>query len=213
MKILEYELLTENELLTNLKKTRLRGFGQAELYRTATLEILEVDPLALVPAQRFVLVDTVRSIIELSEAFSVHGIDVFALRGGIRFWLEGSDPRRDAPIPFIPPVVEESLEPDGRTVLLINDGIHRVYAARKLGRGINIVLARNVPVEYPYYAYALPDGWASVEELSELRDGYQKKEYRIPDNYKSLFREFNKVDMLEGVQQQRKQTNPGHLMP
>ncbi len=65
-------------------------------------------------------------------------------------------------------MIEESIEADGSKVLLINDGIHRVYAARKRGRKLNVVLARNVPAEYPYYAYALPDGWAQVVELAEL---------------------------------------------
>ena len=93
--------------------------------------------------------------------------------------------------------------------VLINDGIHRVYAARKRGRKINVVLARNVPSEYPYYAYALEDGWAQVRELAELQEGYQKKEYRNPENYKALFRDFNAV--FEGVQKQRPLTNPAHL--
>ena len=76
-------------------------------------------------------------------------------------------------------------------------------------RKINVVLARNVPPEYPYYAYALSDGWAHVEELEELREGYQKKEYRNPENYKALFRDFNEI--FEGVQKQRPRSNPAHL--
>ena len=90
------------------------------------------------------------------------------LRGALLFWPEGSDPTNDPPIPFLPPVIEESIERDGTKVLLINDGIHRVYAARKRGRKINVVLARNVPAEYPYYAYALPQGWAQVDELAGI---------------------------------------------
>jgi hypothetical protein len=119
------------------------------------------------------------------------------------------DAASEAPVPLLPPVIEESREPDGRTVLLINDGIHRVFAARKLGRRINVVLARNVPAQYPYYAYPLDSGWAGVEEIDQLTDGYKKKDYRIPDNYKSLFRDFNAV--FEGVQKQRKRTNPADL--
>jgi hypothetical protein len=108
-------------------------------------------------------------------------------------------------------VIEESVERDGSTVLLINDGIHRVYAARKRGRKINVVLARNVPPQYPYYAYALPEGWACVEELNELREGYQKKEYRNPENYKALFRDFNEI--FEGVQKQRQTVTPSTGAP
>ena len=194
MKILNFKQISEAELLRRLKTTKLRGFDQAEVYRDASLELLEgVDPDALAPAQKFVLADGVSCIVEIGEAFAGMGIDIFSLRGALLFWPEGSDPERDAPIPFLPPIVEESKEPDGRTVLLINDGLHRVFAARKLGRRLNVVLARSVPSNYPYYAFALNDGWTSVEELPELPDNYQKKEYRMPDNYKALFRDFNTV--------------------
>jgi hypothetical protein len=210
MNIVKYEVLTEAELLGRLKRTRLRGFDRAEVYRDASLEILEqADPVSLVPAQRYVLSEGVQAILDVADAFLPHGIDAFALRGALLFWPEGSDPDGDPPIPFLPPVIEESVERNGGKVLLINDGIHRVYAARKRGRKINVVLARNVPAEYPYYAYALADGWAQVHELAELQEGYQKKEYRNPENYKALFRDFNEV--FEGVQKQRARTNPANL--
>lgn len=210
MRILKYDVLPEPELLGRLKQTRLRGFDGAEVYRDASLEILEqADPAALVPAQRYVLSEGVQAILDVADAFLARGIDAFALRGALLFWPEGSDPERDSPIPFLPPVIEESVERDGSRVLLINDGIHRVYAARKRGRKINVVLARNVPAEYPYYAYALEDGWAQVSELMELEEGYQKKEYRNPENYKALFRDFNAI--FEGVQKQRARTNPANL--
>ncbi len=208
MKIQKYELLPEAELLARLKKTRLRGFDRAEVYRDASLEVSTVDTNDLTPAQRYVLADGVQTILDVADAFAPLGIDVFALRGALLFWPEGAD-AAEAPIPFLPPVIEESTEADGRKVLLINDGIHRVYAARKRGRDLNVVLARNVPADYPYYAYALPDGWAQVEELAELTEGYQKKAYRNPDNYKALFRDFNEI--FDGIQKQRPRTNPGHL--
>jgi len=208
MQITKYDLLAEAELLSRLKRTRLRGFDRAEVYRDATLEVVEVDPESLTPAQRYVLQEGVQAILDVADAFEPRGIDVFALRGALLFWPEGSDPD-GPPIPFLPPVIEESIERDGRKILLINDGIHRVYAARKRGRKLNVVLARNVPAEYPYYAYALPDGWAQVDELAELQEGYQKKEYRNPENYKALFRDFNEI--FEGVQKQRPRSNPAHL--
>lgn len=158
----------------------------------------------LVPPQRYVLKDGVQTILDLAEAFAKKGIDIFSLRGVLLFWLEGSDPDIDQPIPFLPPVVEMSWEPDGRLVQLVNDGMHRVYAAIKSRRNINIVLVSNVPKQFPYYAYALPNGWEQVEEIPELTDGYKKKEYRNPENYKALFRDFNEI--FDGVQKQRKQT-------
>lgn len=208
MKIAKYELLPESELLARLKKTRLRGFDRAEVYRDAKLEIAEIDTGDLVPAQRYVLADGVQTILDIADAFAPLGIDVFQLRGALFFWPGGVD-TDSSPIPFLPPIIEESIEGDGRKVLLINDGIHRVFAARKRGRTLNVVIARNVPLEFPYYAYALPDGWKQVEELSELTEGYQKKAYRNPENYKALFRDFNEI--FEGVQKQRPKTNPGFL--
>ncbi|MEO5925486.1 MAG: hypothetical protein ABIR70_16820 [Bryobacteraceae bacterium] len=208
MKIQKYELLPESELLARLKKTRLRGFDRAEVYRDASLEVASVDTNDLTPAQRYVLADGVQTILDVADAFEPMGVDVFALRGALLFWPEGAD-LGEAPIPFLPPVIEESTEADGGKVLLINDGIHRVYAARKRGRKLNVVLARNVPAEYPYYAYALPDGWQQVVELAELTEGFQKKAYRNPDNYKALFRDFNEI--FEGIQKQRQRTNPDHL--
>jgi hypothetical protein len=206
MHIVKHEILPEADLLSRLKQTRLRGFDRAQVYRDATLEIApQVSTDTLTPAQRYVLKEGVENILNLADAFEPKGLDIFALRGALLFWLEGSED----PIPFLPPLIEESHEPDGRTVLIINDGIHRVYAARKRNLPINVVVARNVPREYPYYAYALPEGWAQVEELDELTEGYQKKAYRNPDNYKALFRDFNEI--FEGVQKQRPRTNPAHL--
>jgi len=206
MRILKYETFSEQELLARLKRTRLRGHGQPEIYAEASLELIEqADPRMLAPAQRYVLAPDLNSILSLYEQFERRGIDIFALEGGLLFWRD----EEEGPIPLIPPVIEESVEPDGRRVQLINDGIHRVYCARKLGRRINVVVARGVPPEYPYYAYALQGGWDEVAELSELPDGFQKKEYRDAQNYKALFRDFNAV--LPGVQKQRKRSNPEHL--
>lgn len=208
MKIAKYELVPEEDLLTRLKKTRLRGFDRAEVYKDANLSIVNVDTDELAPAQRYVLVDGVQTILDIADAFEPLGVDVFSLKGGLLFWLEG-DNLSGSPIPFLPPMIEESVEQDGNKVLIINDGIHRVFAARKRGRKLNVVLARNVPLEYPYYAYAHPTGWAGVDELMELTEGYQKKAYRNPDNYKALFRDFNEI--FEGIQKQRKQSNPAHI--
>jgi hypothetical protein len=39
--------------------------------------------------------------------------------------------------------------------------------------------------------------------------GFQKKEYRDPQNYKALFRQFN--ELFPGVQKDRVKSNPAHL--
>ena len=48
-----------------------------------------------------------------------------------------------------------------------------------------------------------------VAELEELPATFQKKEYRVPGNYKALFRDFNAV--FPGVQAERRRSNPAHL--
>jgi hypothetical protein len=206
MEVLEVEPFGREELLGAIRETRLRGFDGARVYTDATLELIESDPADLAPAQRYVLKDGVAKILELRAALLDQGIDVFALDGGV--WVRTGDSPEER-IPVIPPVVEESHEPDGRTVWIVNDGIHRVFAARSLGLPINTVRIAGVPPEYPYYALALPNGWAEVAELDVLPDGFQKKAYRQPDNYKALFREFN--DVFPGVQKERKKSNPGSL--
>ncbi|MBF0130994.1 MAG: hypothetical protein HQL75_00195 [Magnetococcales bacterium] len=139
--------------------------------------------------------------------FRQRGINIFQLNGGLFFWKKDhiNQDVDEGPIPLIPPVVEVSIE-NGKPVMLINDGMHRVYAARRFGQKINIVLATGVPAEYPYYAHPVENGWDGVVELDELPDNFVKKTYRNPHNYKELFRDFNAV--FEGVQTQRKRTNP-----
>ncbi len=207
LRVLSVERFGREELLSMLRETRLRGFDGARPYAEATLELdPATDPARLAPAQRYVLKSGVARILKLREALLVHGVDLFALDGGV-YVRTTEDPDERAPV--IPPIVEESLEPDGRTVLIVNDGIHRVYAARSMGVAIATVIARGVPDEYPYYACALSGGWSEVMELEELPDGFQKKTYRNPENYKALFREFNEV--FPGVQKERKKSNPAHL--
>jgi hypothetical protein len=206
MQILEVDRFGREELLGALRETRLRGFDGAQIYARASLELVESDPEGLAPAQRYVLKAGVAKILDLREALLAEGLDLFALDGGA-YVRTGNSPEER--IPVIPPVVEESQEPDGRTVWIVNDGIHRVFAARSLGLPIKTVRAAGVPPEYPYYALALAGGWSEVTELEELPDGFQKKEYREPDNYKALFREFN--DVFPGVQKERKKSNPKFL--
>lgn len=191
------------ELLDRLRDVRLRGFPDVAPYAAADLRLVSVDPDTLAPPQRYVLRDGVQTMHDLRAALQPHGLDPLALDGGAYVTIDGDR------IPVVPPVVEESHEPDGRVVDVVADGLHRVYAARQLGLPVTVVLARGLPREHPYYALALPEGWPGVAELDALPNGFQKKTYRNPDSYKSLFRQYNAV--FPGVQQQRKRTNPAHL--
>ncbi len=206
VEILSCETFGADVLLEAIRRTRLRGFGGARPYRDASLELVVADPDTLVPAQNYVLTPGVAKVEQLRRALLTMGVDIFALDGGLHLTTADDPAER---IPMVPPIVEESVEPDGRTVLLINDGMHRVFTARSLGLPITVVVARDVPAEYPYYAYALPHGWQQVRQFAELPDGHQKKQYRRPTGYHALFRDFNA--QFPGMQKARKQTNPSHL--
>ncbi|MBF0136027.1 MAG: hypothetical protein HQL65_07285 [Magnetococcales bacterium] len=209
MVITRIEHINEADLLKRFAKTRLCGYGQPLIYEHARLELVrQIDPRNLFPAQKYVLREDFERLHALHNGFMAQGVDIFNLEGGLFFWMKNPEIHNceDGPIPLTPPMVEMSHEPDGRTIPLINDGMHRIYVAMRLRKRINVVLAHDVPLDYPYYAYALEKGWDEVLELNELPEGFVKKEYRDPKQYKALFRDFNAI--FDGIQKQRKQTNP-----
>lgn len=211
MNITRIEKISEDALLKRVRQTRLRGHGQPLIYEKAQLALVRhADPRTLYPAQNYILRADHQRLRDLHDAFLARGHDIFALEGGLHFWMqEGNADTEEGPIPLTPPVVEMSQEPGGRTIPLINDGMHRVYTAMQLQKSIHILLVHNVPEQWPYYAYARETGWDGVEELTELPDNYVKKSYRDPEHYKALFRDFNHV--FPGIQKQRKSSNPKHL--
>lgn len=200
MRILDCQSFSESELLTRLRRVRLRGHNQAQVYADASLELAPAaNTDDLHPAQTYVLKAGVARTKALRAAvLAFAGVDIFQLRGGLM--VRTSD-HPDELIPVIPPVIEQSREADGRTILLINDGMHRIYSARTLRLPIHVVIARGVPAQYPYYAYPLEHGWADVREVDVLPDTFEKKSYREPDDHKALFRDFNAE--FPGVQAKR----------
>lgn len=202
MRLTRWDTIPEAELLARLKTVRLMGHGQPEIYADADLSLVRGVPTdQLVPAQRYVLDADLASVFAIVDGLGAAGLDAFDLPGAIQFWRETPD-GEEGPIPFLPPIVEESVEADGRTLWLINDGMHRCSAARSRNQPITIVLARNVPRSWPYYALPNPQGWDDVARLAALPDGFVKKAYRDPENYRDLFRDFNAV--FDGVQKRRR---------
>jgi hypothetical protein len=202
MVVLDATTFSAQALLASLRRVRLRGFGGARPYAHARMELVQgLDPDLVSPAQNYVLRSGVDNAIELRRRLADWNIDPFALDGGayVRTSAEPSRPRA-----LLPPILEESPEADGRTVLLASDGLHRLFAARSLGLPISAVVIRGV--SHPYYAFPLEGGWDGVAVLDELPDRYQKKAYRQPEDYKALFRDFN--DVFPGVQEQRVRCAP-----
>lgn len=201
------EEFNEAVLLARLKRTRLLGHGKPLIYADADLRVEKLRPNELHPAQHYLLLPSIRQVRALRDVLLGYGIDNLQLTGGA--WITTPHGR----MPVIPPIVEASVEPDGRTVLLINDGLHRVALARELNMEVTVVVARCVPPEFPYYAFPNDGSWRTIKELEELPDGFQKKSYRQPTGYQALYRNFNADDVFPGVQPLRKNSNPEHLKP
>lgn len=206
MEIERYELIKWDALVGYLREVPLKGYGGVKVYQDAKITLESGDPSNLVPPQAYVVKGRMDDIGALADYFMrEHGIDIFALEGGLLFWPKGSNPEKDRPIPFLPPIVEISTGENGEEGLhLINDGMHRTSTARRRGRErINYILIDGVSLEYPYYAYQFPGGWDGVAEVVEVtRELKEQKRYRKPGKeYKELFRLFDTI--FPGIQEER----------
>jgi len=175
-----------DELLANMRKVGMLTNPSLRVYENSKIELVTMDTDDIAPAQRYVLVHEIIKVRELRWALAEHGINLFKLDGYVTIRLKGYDD----PIDVLPPVIEQSVEADGRVVKILNDGMHRVYLARMEWSPIQVVYVQDVPKEYPYYAFPLVNGWNDVEIVQDLPEGYIKKWHRIK-NYKTLYRDFN----------------------
>lgn len=188
MRITRVERFTSQDLFAALRRVALHGRPASLPYARADLTLLEAfDPNALVPAQLYVKRSELAKITRLAAALREHDVDLYGLRGYVRFWTPDGP---EEGVDLLPPVVECSREPAGPCLKLINDGMHRVYSARTAGRPITVVYAAGVPDDTPYYAYPNPRGWEGVEEIEEISETYAKKNYRL-EPHRSLYRDFN----------------------
>lgn len=200
MKIIKWTLLSQEETLSRLKNTRLKGFSQPYVYEDSSLELLKyMSPRKLVPTQRYVLCENLKTIESLYREFLKFNINIFHLEGTLIFHMENDEGDIVGPIPLTPPIIEETHTTKRK--FLISDGMHRIFAAKKLGSFINVIYVRDVPKEYPYYALPLKNGWHDVQELEFIPEGFVKKTYRDPKNYKDLFRNYNEI--FPGIQESR----------
>lgn len=186
MNIERVEHHSPEELVANMRRVRMLTQPDAAPYVDSEIELPVMHTDLIAPAQRYVLTKEIVKVRDLRWALGEHGVDLFKLDGYVTMWLEGYDD----PIDVLPPVIEESPEADGSTVNILNDGLHRVYLARMERTAIQVVYVKNVPPQFPYYAFPLMNGWNGVEIVQDLPEGYIKKWHRIKD-YKSLYRDFN----------------------
>lgn len=181
------------DLLKRLRRVPLLKQPEVRVYADAlvTLETIHTDCLA--PTQNYVWLAELRKVQELRWSLAAHGVDLFRLDGFVTYTVrkdEGTEEDYDV----YPPIIEESMEADGRVALLINDGMHRLYLARLEWVVPQVVYVRGVPRDYPYYAFPRPGGWEGLDLLADNPDPkkYLKKCHRRRDN-KRLYRDFQAV--------------------
>lgn len=177
---------TSERLIERLRQVTLLKQPEVKIYEQCTISIEKISPQCLYPTQRYVLIEELTKVRNLQWALRELGYDMFCLNGYLDIWFK--DLRE--PITLLPPVVEESIEGDGRIVALINDGMHRLYLAHRQWVVPQVVYIRGIPKEYPYYAYPNPFQWDGIDVINELSESYVKKWHRIRD-YHSLYRNFN----------------------
>lgn len=186
MVINEIACYTKYQLIDKIFKVTMLKDPDCFPYKSAYITIEKLDPLCLSPCQFYVLKHELASKIELQETFETVGVDIFDMQGYTEF-KAGNDPSVRT---LLPPIIEESVEQNGKIYHLINDGMHRTYLALLQKRKINVICVRGS--SKPYYAYPLINGWADVKVVSELTKDVIKKVHRISNN-KKLYRNFDSV--------------------
>lgn len=149
--------------------------------------MININPNDVYPAQYYVLRSELNKVSYIRSLILEKGIDIFSLDGYLKVWTDENDA---SVVDILPPVIEESMTRTGDKVPIVCDGLHRVYLARKLESKINLIYVKDIPEEYPYYAYPNKNGWDDVVEIDSLPHGYIKKDYRIT-SHRTLFRDFN----------------------
>lgn len=186
MKIIAHEAFSQEELITRLRQVTMLKSPETTVYEKAFISLEKISTEYLAPPQNYILRGELKKVRELKWQLEKLGVDLFELNGFVRLTLEDSS----EPVDVIPPVVEESIERDGSVHFIINDGMHRIYMARREWMIPQVVLIRGVPKNLPYYAYPTPGGWSGVEERDDLPHGFLKKWHRIEQRH-SLYRNFN----------------------
>ncbi len=175
------DLLERLRGLTMLKDRAVKPYENAFI----SLEAIAVEEMH--PAQRYVLKPELLKVRKLKWELEKAGIDLFRLNGFVRLTLEGSS----EPVDLLPPIVEESIERNGRITHIVCDGMHRVYLAYLEWVIPQVVFVRGIPKDYPYYSFPIPDrDWTKIELRDDIPAGMIKKWHRIEEN-KLLYRDFN----------------------
>jgi hypothetical protein len=189
-KVTKVESHSPDELIKRLRDVVMLKDRSAKPYAEAKLVLRPLAFEQFRPAQRYVLTDNLLKVQHLEWELAEFGFHPLALNGYLTIWTD----QGPEPIDLLPPVIEAIPEADGSTVNVVNDGMHRLFAGRLEWLVPVVVLAENLPAQFPYYAYPIPGAgpWDQVKILegSVIPVGHIKKWHRTADN-KKLYRDFN----------------------
>ena len=178
-----------NELIERMRRVSLLEDKSLLPYQNASVSLEQISPDSLAPAQLYVLRSNLERQRHLKFELARHGVDLFRLNGFVELQLEGED----GLVGMVPPVVEESVEANGRVVNLICDGIHRLFLARLEWVVPEVVFVRGIDKRFPYYAYPNVRGWDDVqpvETLVEEGGGKMLKKWHRVEKHRALYRDF-----------------------
>lgn len=191
MNIVKIKKHSEKQLLSKLKKITLFKNPEIQPYKKTIITLEKIDVSFLSPTQKYVLKADLKKVNDLYEGLKKFDINLHELNGYVTITVEDENGEQNE-IDVTPTIIEESIE-NNRLHMIINDGMHRLSHARSLDIIPQVVYVRGIDTEnYPYYAFPLENGWDDVKDVLEvIPEGYVKKNYRYPDNYKYYFRNFN----------------------
>ncbi|MBD3300560.1 MAG: hypothetical protein GF347_04360 [Candidatus Moranbacteria bacterium] len=190
MKIIKIKRFGEKELIKRLKAVRMLKASKIQPYKDAVVTLENLDTTELYCPQKYIIEQNLMDIANLDWEMRKYKVDIFNLNGFVRFWLKDEKEPRD----FLPVIVEESIEANGKVANLICDGMHRAYYARTCWKIPQVAFIRGIPKQYPYYNYPMykGDDWDKLDRFPALPlpEGYIKKWTR-EENYKAYYKDFN----------------------
>ncbi len=195
MKIVKWTSFDHDALYSRLRNISMLTDSSAFPYKRSKITTKAMSTMDISPAQLYVLASEFEKVRNLRWAFLEHSIDILQLKCG---YIEYKTDQSDDTITIMPPVIELSLEKDGSSCDILNDGMHRCFLARtcRINPTVIYIQPQGGYVEFPYYAYPLAGGWDDVKMVDKLDQlvGGLKKYHRLPaPDYKNLYRNFDSI--------------------
>lgn len=154
-----------------LREVTLLGDHDIHPYKNAKIESRVISPNEVYPLSAYLLSGKLAIHKCLYHRFlGERKIDVFDLRGGFQFSVDGGVNK----FVFGPPIVEVSKVDKDKPLLL--DGLHRIYLARKLKKKVRVVWLSKIPLELPIIAKPLR--WPNIKMYGKVPVAKKMRKYR-----------------------------------